>query len=148
MSNLANRVKIPLTCCRLLSGLWPEIGKNGRKVDFRLTTRNWQKKGRKMEKWPKNPIFEPFSGDFSHFSALFSPTSLVRRKWHLFRGGKEQPQSPKSALRLPFVSYLARQQYVTSWGRFTAGFSRDYPENLFGLILTSKGYFNFSGYLK
>ena len=35
---------------------------------------------RGWQKWPPNPIFQPFSGNFSHFSALFSPSPQVRRK--------------------------------------------------------------------
>ena len=53
------RVTPPLTCYRLLSGLRPEIG----------------------QKWSKNGL-EPRRGNgrFFPFSAIFSPSSLVRRK--------------------------------------------------------------------
>ena len=48
----------PLTCYRLISGL---------QMGYGLTKNGWKK-----EKWTKNDIFEPFSGDFSHFLASFA----------------------------------------------------------------------------
>ena len=49
----------------------PKWKKNGRKIDF-------GRNGKKGKKWPKNgkiAIFDPFLGQFSHFSAIFSPFS-------------------------------------------------------------------------
>ena len=48
-----------------ISGFWPEMGQNGRKMDF-------DPNGKNGEKWPKDC---PFWGQFSHFSATFPPFS-------------------------------------------------------------------------
>ena len=68
------RVKIPLTCYRLPSALQSEMGQKWPKNGLR------PHRGRRAEKWPQNAIFQPFSGGFSHFSAIFLPISPVGRK--------------------------------------------------------------------
>ena len=54
----------------------PQIGppaRNGRKMDFGPTGKKGKKDGRKIGKLAKKSMVYPFLGQFSHFSAIFSP---------------------------------------------------------------------------
>ena len=75
------------------------------------------------KKYSENTFFVKFFGDFSPFSGL---------EW-----GED------SCNFSPFLRDFSEPRGLPGLCK-----GKNNPENLFGLFLTSKGYFNFSGYLK